>query len=252
MLKKAILPILLLILSAKGKSQETIFEETVVKYNTEMAGGVLIHTNGFGANFRYGQFLTGFKQRMYQLEIANWKSSREIKSFNPFYEDAKGYVYGKLNTVTMVRPSIGIHNAFVSKQSLSGVSINYTALIGPTFAFLKPVFLEIVRNSDNNSPTPRTIISTERYIPDPSVHGFGNIYGRAPLLKGLGDMSIYPGIHAKIGLNFEYANTNDILKAIEVNLTGDVFLKELPVMAFSENQQFFLTLSVNLLYGVKK
>lgn len=250
MLKKAIIPIFFLTLLIEGRAQETIFEETVVKYNTEIAGGVLIHTNGFGANFRYGKFLTGFKQRMYQVEITNWKSSREIKSFNPFYDDVKGYVYGKLNTVTMFRPSIGTHKSFVSKQSLSGVSINYTALVGPTIAFLKPVYLEIGRNGSSNLQPPYENISTERY--DPEKHQYLNIYGRAPLLKGLGELKAYLGIHAKVGLNFEYANTNDILKAIEINLTGDAFLEDLPVMAFADNQQFYLTLSINLLYGVKK
>ena len=248
--KKAILPIFLLFIISGSYAQQTIFEETVVKYDTEMAGGVLIHTNGFGANFRYGRFLTGFKQRMYQLEITNWKSSREIKTFNTFYEDVKGYVYGKLNTATMVRPSIGIHKAIFSKQSLSGVSVNYTALVGPTFAALKPVYLEIGSRSDGMLIPPYNTISTERY--DPERHQFSNIYGRAPFLKGIGEMNVYPGIHTKLGLNFEYANTNDILKAVEVNFTADAFLKELPVMAFSENQQFFFTLSVNLLYGVKE
>lgn len=251
MKKKLLLPFLLFISFQALFAQQTIFEETVVKYDTEIAGGVLIHTNGFGANFRYGKFLTGFKQRMYQLEIANWKSSREIKSFNPFYDDVKGYVYGKLNTVAMVRPSIGVHKSFISKQSLSGVSINYTALFGPTFAFLKPVYLEIGSRTDSGSfQLPYNIISTERY--DPVKHQFVNIYGRAPFLKGLGEMKIYPGIHTKLGINFEYANNNDILKAIELNFTADAFLKKLPVMAFSENQQFFFTLSVNLLYGVKQ
>tara|TARA_R110002049_G_scaffold122342_4_gene277185 strand:+ start:2247 stop:2999 length:753 start_codon:yes stop_codon:yes gene_type:complete len=248
--KKVILQLFLILTSFTLVGQQTVFEETVVKYNTEFAGGVLIHTNGFGANFRYGKFLTGFKQRMYQLEITNWKSSREVKSFNPFYDDVKGYVLGKLNTVTMVRPSIGVHKAFISKQSLSGVSINYTALFGPTFAFLKPVYLEIGSRSDNSSQLPYSIISTERY--DPDIHKNANIYGRAPFLKGLSELTVYPGLHTKLGINFEYANTNDVLKAIEVNLTADAFLKELPVMAFSDNQQFFLTLSINLLYGVKK
>ncbi len=250
MIRKAIIPIFFFSIFTTTFAQQTIFEETVVKYDNEIAGGVIIHTNGFGANFRYGKFLTGFKQRMYQLEIANWKSSREIKSFNPFYEDVKGYVYGKLNTVTMFRPSIGTHKSFVSKQRLSGVSINYTALVGPTIAFLKPVYLEIGRNGSANFQPPYENISTERY--DPEEHQYLNIYGRAPLLKGIGELKLYPGIHTKLGLNFEYANTNDVLKAIEINLSADAFLEELPVMAFSDNQQFFLTLSVNLLYGIKK
>jgi len=250
-MNKAIITFFLSLILNSVFAQETIFEETVVKYNTEVAGGLLIHTNGFGANFRYGKFLTGFKQRLYQIEIVNWKNHREIKTYHPFHEDAKGYVFGKLNTLTLLRPSIGVHKSFISKQSISGVSINYTALIGPTIAFLKPVYLIIIKDeTDPTDPLSNSYYSTERY--DPVDHESSDIYGRASILKGIEKIKLEPGIHAKLGLNFEYANSNNVLKAIEVGFTFDGFARKIPIMAYSENQQFYYSISINLLYGVKK
>ncbi|MBR9832176.1 hypothetical protein GYB57_08525 [bacterium] len=250
-MKKAIIIFFILINLDTLLAQETIFEETVVKYNTEIAGGVIIHTNGFGANFRYGKFLTGFTQRLYQVDFVSWKNHREVKVYHYYYEDAKGYVFGKLNNLAFLRPSIGYHKSLYSKQSLSGVSINYTALVGPTIAFLKPVYLILGINSGNRGGSvPYDDFSTERATKE--IYDQSNIYGRASFMQGIDKLKLEPGIHAKLGLNFEYANDKDVLKAIEVGLAADVFARKIPIMAYSENQQFFLSLSINLLYGVKK
>lgn len=246
-MKKAIIVFFIGFAALNLFSQQTVFEETVVKYNKEMSAGLIIHSNGWGVNGRYGKFTTGFTQRLYEIEISSWKNPREIKSYHPIYDNVKGYVIGKLNTATMFRPSIGYSKTFIAKQSLSGVSLSYNALVGPTIAFIKPVYLII---ESNESGSGFRTYSTERY--DPDKHRFNNIYSRASFLKGLDEIKLYPGLHTKLGLNFEYANNNDVLKAIEVGLTADAFLKEIPIMAFTENRQFYLTLSVNLLYGVKK
>ena len=92
-------------------------------------------------------------------------------------------------------------------------------------------------------------MSEEKYNPD--EHYIDDIYGRAPYHRGLGQTRIHPGGYAKLALSFEYADYHDDVKSIETGVILDAFPKQIPIMAFNKNQQFFLTFYVSMIYGRK-
>ena len=47
--------------------------------------------------------------------------------------DNGGYYYGKLNTVLVLRTSIGYMKEFIPKQSIKGVSVSYVFNLGSLF-----------------------------------------------------------------------------------------------------------------------
>lgn len=227
-----------------ANSQETIFEEPSTIYRNEIAGGGVLHTAGWGINFRYAKFLTGFSKLAYELEIVGLKHPKEVKIPSPYENNVKGYFYGKLNVVTLVRPSIGIHKIFIPKQSLKGVSIGHVFHIGPSLAFAKPVYLNVLIENNNIRRYDRVI---RKY--DPQKHTIDNIYGRASYFNGLGEMKIYPGIFSKYALQFEYANQRDVVKTLEAGLAVDLYFKEIPIMAFADNRFFYANLFINIMFG---
>ena len=215
-------------------------------YKNEIYGGLLVHSFGWGANFRIGKHITAKLRRIYSFEISGMKHPKEYKSYNPHKDNNKGFVYGKLNTLTILRPAAGIQRIIFSKEGRKGVQISYFLLGGASFGFVKPIYLEIA--PPPGSPS-NTAPQSERY--DPEKHTLDKILGRAETIKGVNEGKFYPGIHAKLVFNFEYAPQEDLIRAIETVISADAFFKPIPMMAFIENRQFFITYYISWHFGKK-
>lgn len=246
---RSLLSIALLLLSVVPLwAQQTIYDETRVLYRKELLGGVVIHGDGWGFNFYHGKHRTAKDRRMLGVEIVNMKHPKEIKSFNPFYEDSRGYFYGKQNSMLILRPSYGGKHQIADKIRRSGVEVNYVWSVGPSLALVKPVYLQIGK-PDN---FPYDAIVTERY--DPAVHDIQNIFGRASWFNGFGEMRLYPGGFGRFGFNFEHSGEASGIKAIEVGASIDAYPVVVPIMAELEdvtNKQFFFELYLTVQFGKK-
>lgn len=249
---RAILLILfavLLGLSMEVKSQDFLPDEEDVDilYRRELYGGVLIHTNGWGVTFRKGKALTGFKKRMWEVDLVTMKHPKEIKAPNPFFPDSRSYVYGKLNDLVVLRGGIGIQREITGKPSWGGVEFRYYYGIGASIGLAKPVYLKILHYTAGY-PYPQTVV--EKY--DPVEHSIETIHGKAPIGKGLNELKPYPGAHVKGALNFEFGAFDENVRAVEVGAILDAYAKPIPIMAFNKNIQYFLTLYASVNFGVRK
>ncbi len=242
-----IIPFLLILISIDVLGQTTLFDETRIIYKKEMIGGIVLHGDGWGLNFAVGKHITAKSRRMIQFEIVGMKHPKEVKSFNPYYEDSRGYFYGKTNSFHILRPSYGRKHQLTDKLRKSGVEVNYMWAIGPSLGFSKPIYLEIGKPS-----IPYEFIVVERY--DPEVHFVDDIFGRASWFEGLDEMKFHPGLFAQVGLNFEYSGKRQGIKALEAGMSIDVYPETIPIMAEIEgveNKQFYLEFYVAIKYGKK-
>jgi hypothetical protein len=214
-----------------------------VLYRNEYHGGGLIHTNGFGVFFRKGIHKTAKIKQFWEGDFVNMKHPKEVRSTNPFIESAKGYVYGKQNSHTILRAGYGLQKTITQKDKRRGVDVRYLYYGGANLGFVKPIYLEII----NLTPTQERYVSTEKY--NAENHRVDNIYGRAPFTRGLAEMKVVPGAYAKFGLNFEYSGLDDMVKQIETGVIVDAYLRNIPVMAYNTNRQFFLTFYVSFALG---
>lgn len=245
---RALLPIAACLLGPALFAQQTIYEEARVPFKREVYGGAMIHGDGWGLFLNYARHRTAVDRDLFGLEIVGMKHPKEVKSFNPYYEDSRGYFYGKSNALLIVRPSYGKKHQITDKIRRTGVELSYVWGVGPSLGLLKPVYLEI--GVPDVVPYDRFV--TERY--DPQVHNVQNIYGRASWFKGFGELRLYPGGFARAGLNFEYSGQTTGIKAIEVGATMDVYPVQLPIMAELEgvqNKQFFFEFYLALQFGKK-
>lgn len=238
------------IISADSLKDE-IFVETQARnygdgastiYRNEVSGGLMVHSFGWGGNFRKGKHITAKLRGIYSVEGLAMKHPKEYKSYNPHSGSNKGFVFGKLNTLTIIRPAAGIQKIMFTKEGKRGVQVSYVLLGGASIGFVKPVYLEI---SQGSALPP----STEKY--NPEKHTLSTILGRAPILKGIDEATIEPGLHSKIGFNFEYGPQETLIRAIETGIALDAFYKPIPIMAFIENKQIFLTYYVSWHFGKK-
>lgn len=230
-------------------SEETIFDEAVILYDRSIYGSGILHTNGWGVSVSYTKNKGAFKSRLYQLDIVGMKHPKEVRSFNPYFEDTRSYIYGKLNSFFIIRPTIGKKYLKFDKIRKSGVAVGYNWRIGPSLGFTKPVYLEIGIPQDNNIFALEAII-VEKY--DPVEHLPDNILGRASGLRGFDELQLQAGIHAGFGLNFEYDPERSGIKGIEVGATADFYpFDEVEIMAFSENKSLFFNFYLSLQFGTK-
>ena len=240
--------VLLMLAWVPALAQQTIYEETRVPYKKEFYGGISAHGDGWGVHFYRGTYTTARDRRLLGVELVGMKHPKEIKSFNPYYEDSRGYFYGKSNSFLILRPTYGGKHQITDKIRRTGVEVNYVWGIGPSIGLLKPVYLQIGKPDQ----IPYESIVIERY--DPRVHDVQNIYGRATWFRGVGEMGIYPGAFGRFGFNFEYASQTSGIKALEMGVGMDAYPQVIPIMVEEEgveNKQFFFQFYLALQFGKK-
>ena len=246
-MKKIILITLLIVMVQTISAQGTVFEEARTIYKRENAFGLVIHTRGWGLTYRYGVYTSGFTRRTYEVELVGMKHPKEIKSFSSIFDNSNGYVYGKLNSILILRGSIGNYKTFINKQDVRGIAISSIFNVGISLAYAKPVHLEVIKVDTLDGQLSSEI---ERY--DPDTHTRGDIIGKASWFRGFFGGKFHPGIFLKAGLNFESSRQASRINAIEVGGVFDVYLQKVPIMANPFNKLYFFNLYASLTFGSRK
>ncbi len=214
----------------------------------EKSGNVMLHTLGYGFGYRFGVNKTYYKNRMFEFDLLEMKAPEQTRRYNERYANPRSYVYGKLNSLFILRAGIGRQVLINRKPYWGGVEVRGFYYGGLDIGIAKPTYLYIAyyKVIDNQFILERN--SLERYDPITHFPYIGvntnclcEIYGRGPILSGFNKIKLYPGLYAKGGFNFEFSAQNDRIKAIDVGVTVDVFPKPVPIMAFDDPNYFFLT-----------
>ncbi len=206
--------------------------------------GALLHTNGWGIKFRKGHNVTALRQFMWEVEFSTYKSSKEVRSINPYYSDSRSYFYGKLNYVWFLRGGIGQQQILNRKPYWGGVQVSWLYYGGFSLGITKPVYLYIIHLKNGFSDYE---VREEKYNPD--IHFVDNIYGRGPFLAGFSSLGLHPGVYLKTGLDFEFGVKNRQINALEVGGILDYSPIPVAIMAFNPKQSFFLTLYLSVMFG---
>ena len=245
---------LILIFIAPIAKAQTIVDENEdykpVLYRNEHSIGFILHSNGWGINYNRGKHITGFKKRMLEFDFVGMKHPKEVKTLQN--ENAKSYVYGKLNTLSVLRASLGEQRLVYSRNTREGVEIRLNYSLGASIGITKPVYLEIAVLNDKVPPIdtfPRFNIEVQEY--DPELHFTNNIWGRASFTNGLDQLNFHPGLHAKFAMSFGYGYLDDDVKAFETGMTVDLYPKDIPIMALIDNNSLYFNFYIKLLYGRK-
>ncbi len=240
---KRAITIFFLILSFLGLQAqvEKRNEDVKLYYRGSNSYGLTLHTQGWGISYKKQVHLSYKLKRIYNFEFQNLKHPKQEKVVNNFFDDSKGYYFGKINSLSHLRIGIGQQHAFASKEIRKGVQLAWVYGLGLNLGLMKPSYIEYFVD-----PTEAEVV---RY--DPSIHSPGLIRGRAGFFKGMNEIDLVPGIYGKFGLNFEYSPYDEKLKSMEVGVAVDWFYKEVPLMYDTYNKQYWITLYLMLEIGKK-
>ena len=212
----------------------------------EIWGGLNLHSMGFGLTLNYAKFKTYKKKKFYTLDFVGMHHEKEYKIFGSVDENAKKYVYGKLNSFYAMRLGVGKRKMIFEKLRDNGIQIALNWSTGPSIGITKPIYLEVLKIDGYGKVIG---ISVEKY--DPESHNLHNIYGRGPWARGLSEARFHPGGFLKMGIEFEYGSEREIIKAIEIGTTIDVFPSKIPIMSSANNKFLFPTVYLNIMMGLK-
>jgi hypothetical protein len=215
-------------------------EEQII-YSNERAGIIIAHSHGFGLGYRTGINKNIYNTRVFTFDLVSIRSPKQIKVINPYANNAKRYVYGKLNDVFFLRATYGNKKLLNRKPYWGGVELRWVYEAGFSAAIEKPYYL-FVRKIINNDYVE---IVTERYTTDIS----DDIYGRAPFTKGLNEISLVPGLIARMGINAEFGQIKTSIRSLEAGISLDVFPQGVTIMADDLNQKLFMTFYIGIGFG---
>jgi hypothetical protein len=212
-------------------------------YNQQAVGGLSAHTEGWGGVYRRAKIKDIYEKLFWEVEAVTMHDQHEFKTTNQNQPDASSYYFGKLNGMEAIRGGVGMSRMIWRKNDLNCVQIDAVYSAGFSVAVLKPVYLEILVNGPSGETTP----VSEKY--DPNLDTPNNIYGRASVFDGLGELSFYPGLYARAGLNFDFANRHKRIEAMEIGVVVDGYKNVIPMMAFAQNNQIFANLYISFSIG---
>lgn len=219
-------------------------------YDYEFSGGIMFHTRGYGISFRWLKFTDGYHKLGGEFDMVSIRHPKEIKFPSQYYNSsARSFVYGKLNSFFNARMGLAREKIIVDKTDQGSVSISWLTSGGASFGFLKPVYLEVIKESATGS----AIKVTNRY--NPEIHDYINIYGQAPFFIGINETELRMGLYIKTGFSFDYNWLDDKVTSLEVGLIVDYFPQwfglypegGVPIMHQANNYeiwaQFYLTIN---------
>jgi hypothetical protein len=235
-----LIPLVFVLFVVKAQAQGELDTQRKIFYRNERSIGILLNSNGLGANFRYGKWVNNLNKLIWEVDLVTIKHPKEVKyPFVSLYSNNRSFIYGKMNTVIDLRTMIGYQHEIFQKFDKGGISIRYFYSGGPSFAIYKPIYYDIWINS--------TQIASRKFDlanADPSA-----FTGKSSFFKGMNEVKAVPGISLKSGLGFEFSNIDEIIHALEVGAVIDLYPLKVPIMATHTNNQFFFSFFVSYRFG---
>ncbi|MCE3227324.1 MAG: hypothetical protein K0S32_1875 [Bacteroidetes bacterium] len=235
-----------------AQDQKNIFAGTEegstlnILYRNDATGKIYANTRGLGVSYKRGKHVTGKTRSFYEVDIQSLKHPKEIK-VSGTAESRKRFVYGKLNSVFLLRGAVGMQNEIYQKADNKAVAVRVQYSLGPTLGLAKPYYVQVYRSPSVNNGQSRT--EDVRFNEDNFTQD--SVIGKGVFSKGIAETVVYPAVTGKLNLSFEYAPFSNIIRAIETGITVDYFPKALPIMARNPAENIIITLHVGFVFGRK-
>jgi hypothetical protein len=220
-------------------------EEGVVAYKKHTVFGGKLISNGYGAFMEFGRMKTVKKGLLFQLEISEYKSTKEDKRSTFTTSYSTPYIFGKQNFFYPVKLGAQQQVLFGNKSNKNGVSITGNFGGGVSLGLLRPYYVQLSSSNTYIKYISPSVSDSSFLIP-------GRIGGGPGLGKGWNEIEVTPGAYIKTALRFDYGSYNEVVSALEVGIVADFYSKKIPIMVYEKQNQFFFTGYVALLFGRRR
>lgn len=220
-------------------------EEKLV-YTRQSSGSIAIHSQGFGLGFKIGKIKSIYKTVNWEAEVVSLHSLKEIKTINVTEYYTRPYVYGKLNSVYVMRFGYGQEKRIFGKPYWGGIETSWTFEAGVSLALMKPYYYYVAIYQPISDGNYQEVIDEQTFENHDQWLG---IIGRSAFTKGIVETKFSPGAHASIGLCFEIGKQRTRAQSINVKAVAEGFPMGVPIMDGQRNKWFYLTLHLSYNWG---
>ncbi len=218
-------------------------EEGELVFNKQSIFGIKLNTDGYGISYERGKYKSNTLTTIYQFELNEKKSPREIKvSAAASADGVSSYIPGKENNFFQFKMSAGQQRRLGGKGNKNGVAVTYLYTGGVSVGILKPYLINVVDKYNNNFQSSYPTIIDSNYIET----------GAAGFFTGWGQLKVKPGLNAKTAMRFDYGRFNESITAIEVGVSAEYYFSKIPQMIIIPEKHFFFNGYVTILFGKRK
>ena len=155
------------------------------------------------------------------------------------------YVYGKLNSVYALRFGYGNERRIYGKPYWGGVETRWNFEAGASLALLKPYYYYVVVYYPTSTGYEEIVEEQTFDQKDQWVE----IIGRAAFMKGVNQTKVSPGVHATMGLSFDFAKSRTKAQALNVDVIAEYYPLGVSIMDGQRNPWLYLTFMLSYDWG---
>lgn len=220
-------------------------EEKLV-YSYQNTLNAAIHSQGFGGGFKIGRIKSIHVTRNWEAEVVSLRSLKELKTLNVSTYNMRPFVYGKLNYAYVLRFGYGEERRIFGKPYWGGIETRWTYEAGASLALLKPYYYYVSIYKQQSDGT-----YWETYDEQTFEHKdeWVDILGRSSFTKGLKEIKFSPGLHASLGLNFEFGKSRARVQSIGMDVKAEYFPMGVSIMDSEQNKRLFVTFMLSYNWG---
>lgn len=237
-----ILPLLTCLLSVTWGQLTTEADFKRQVYDRDLTFGIMLNTQGYGVNARYGLLTSGYNKQAIELDIVNIRHPKENKTYPDALGNPSGFVFGRLSALYVVRTGYYRENILHDKTDQGTVSVSYFYSGGVSWGFLKPIYVQVQTQESNN------FVVEERYDPTTPDR---IIRGQAGFFRGINETIIRPGLYVKTGFYFDNHERDERIRGAEIGIILDAFLNDMTIMHDARNNFVFFQLYLAINFGKK-
>ncbi len=237
------------------RSQVHLFNmQNTSAYKSEFNVGGRLNTNGWDVYLEMEKRHNEKVSHLFQFEVGETKHPKEDKKARgqliagpggyAHYASARPFVYGKRNIFYQVRLGYGQRRVIGAKGNKNGVEVSAIYMAGISVGLVKPYYLELRDSIGSGS-------HFAKYTPENEVEFLNPEYiiAGGGFKRGWDEVVVNPGVYARLGMRFDWAEFNEYVSAIEVGVTGSYYSKEVQIMINNAGANFFYGAYVSLLFG---
>ena len=220
-------------------------EEGVLVFTKQIAGGVQLRTNGYGAFLEIGRARSPRFTNLFVFEITEIKHNKEEKAAGDGLFSSS-FVFGKINNFYQAKLGFGQQYVFGQKGNKNGIAVLGIVHGGLSLGLLKPYYVQ-AKDPNGAARDIKYDSKDSLLFVDPLA-----ILAGSGFTKGWGELKVKPGAYLKTALRFDFGRFNESIHALEIGMSVDFYASKIPQMVYNEQKQFFFQGHIAYIFGKRK
>ncbi|MBT8326693.1 MAG: hypothetical protein KJP21_03155 [Bacteroidia bacterium] len=193
--------------------------------------GPLVATNGLGiaSSFQLKRPNKNYNNQLH-ISLRTLKHDKEIKIQNPRFTNPKPYVYGKLNSASVLNIGIARYKT-LGLSSTFNPKFQIGVQLGPSLALTKPYYVYIHEEDDPHFNPITTTQTIEVLSAQESILGAAN------WSKGYNNLQVKGGFHIDFNLQLSWDKIYR-LQRLNIGAKADYFFNDLGILHNNKNALF--------------